>query len=68
MDNTRTTIYPDHAKTPGKNNLNDDPPPCCGLLFVFGSLPLPSSWLVPRLAFFTVLLLFLSWTHHLSMD
>ena len=75
VDDTRTTIYrdiscdvtPNRVKIPGRNSVNENPPPCCGLLFVFGSLPLPSSWRVPRLAFF-VIMLSISWTHHLIMD
>ena len=49
----------------GKQNLNENTPPCCSLPTVcFGSLSLPSSWLVFRPAFFYVLLLSISWTHH----
>ena len=27
-------ITPDHPKTQGKNNVHENPPPCCSLLFV----------------------------------
>ena len=35
---------------------------------VFSALSPPLSWLVLRLAFFVVILLSISWTHHLVMD
>ena len=59
---TRATNTPDNLETPGKYKFNENPPPRCGLLFFL--LCLPSSWLVFRLAFFFVLLLSISWTHH----
>ena len=51
-------VQPDHAKTPGTNNFNENPPPCCDLLqiFVWCSSPLFTLFrLVPSLAFSLVL-------------
>ena len=57
-------ITQDHLETPGKYKFNENPPPRCGLLLFFSALSLPSSWRVLRLAFFVVLLLSISCTHH----
>ena len=56
-------VKPDHPKTSGLTNVNENPPPFW-VLFVFGSFSVPSSWIVSRLAFFVVLRLSISWTHH----
>ena len=57
-----------HTGSRGKNNLDENPPPRCRVVFVFGSLPIPSSCLAPRLAFYVLILLSISWTHHLIID
>ena len=57
-------VTPDHLETPGKYKFNENPPPRSGLLLFFSASSLPLSWLVLRLAFFVVLLLPVSWTHH----
>ena len=56
-------ITPDHRKTPGKYDFNENRPPCCGLRFALAPC-LCLSCFVSRLAFFVVLLLPMSWTHY----
>ena len=57
-------ITPDNPKAPGKNSLNKNRPPCCGLRFALAPCLCPILAFSPAWPFFVVLLLPIRWTHH----